>query len=64
MKTIHIKINAKVPEGVDPRFVAFQIFLQMSHRASRLESWQQISAPIGDQKIGECHFEVVDDNGD
>lgn len=60
-KYISIKINAELPENLSANFVAYQIFQQMALRADRLESWQEVYAPIGERKIGECHFEITDE---
>lgn len=61
-KAITIKIHAEVPAGVDPKFTAYQVLQQMTVRSDTLDSWQEINAPIGDETIGECHFEITEED--
>ena len=60
MATVNLRISLKVDPGVDPRFVAFQALQQLANRAMDLQSWQEVNAPIGNRKIGECHFEITE----
>ncbi len=67
VRTIHLKINAEVPEGADPIYTAYQALRQAMLKAAScvepdtLASWQELHAPISSRRIGELHYELVEE---